>query len=68
MPQVLELTPSSSGWYFAPVWRHYWAEMKPMPEPLRPAATHSASPTVLGYDSDGRLRPVPVRLDVSFTA
>ncbi|HTX55356.1 MAG TPA: hypothetical protein VMD08_18280 [Candidatus Baltobacteraceae bacterium] len=67
--QVLELTPSTSGWYFASAaaWRGRLFAPR-LVTPRLPDAELDPAPALLGYGPDGRLRPTPARPRVWFLA
>ncbi len=68
--QVLELTPSTSGWYFASAaaWRGRLAEPRITRAPRPPEPELDAAPALLGYGPDGRLRSSSPRPRLWFLA
>jgi hypothetical protein len=61
MIQVLELTPSATGWYFAATSHRLGTEPERPVAPLRSAALVPASHDPgLGYDASGRVRSAHV--------
>jgi hypothetical protein len=67
---VIELTPSTSGWYFASAaaWRGRLSEHRLLPTRPPEEEEVAACPGALGYGADGRPRPTPSRSRVSFLA
>lgn len=57
---VLDLTPSSAGWYYAGAGRSQAVSRRERPSApaaaLTAAPAESPSPSMLGYGPDGRLR------------
>ena len=68
--QVLELTPSTSGWYFASAaaWRGRLAAPRSVAVARPPEGDLDPTPAVLGYGPDGRLRSSPPRPRIWFLA
>ena len=68
--QVLELTPSTSGWYFATAYAAWRGRLLAprVTMPRLPEESVQTSPALLGYGADGRPRPVPPRSRICFLA
>ena len=69
VPQVLELTPSMAGWYFAAAARPQLLGREALPPP--PSYSPSVAPidpACLGYGADGRPRLASARPRIWFLA
>jgi hypothetical protein len=60
--QVLDLTPSMTGWYYASVSQRYLQAHEARPNPrTTPIPVAPADPVCLGYGPDGRPRLASTR-------
>jgi hypothetical protein len=65
--QVIELTPSSAGWYYAPASSPVAWTRTPRPSPSPPTVVQLPDLSgLLGYGPDGRLRKATPRPRVWF--
>jgi len=68
MVQVIELTPSSNGWYLAASPHQCWRELERATILFSPATVPANHDLSLVYDSSGQLRSAPEDGGVSFVA